>query len=59
MTDDIIEASYKGNIGAIEMMKLFKNASDKEMMKIDKVINKEDWEGYKKLVKKILGVNLK
>lgn len=57
--NDIIEASYKGNIGAIEMMELFKNASDKEMKEIDKVIKKEDWEGYKKLVKKILGINLK
>lgn len=57
--NSIIEAVYKGNIGAIEMMKLFKNATEKEMVSIEKVIKKEDWEGYKKLVKKILGINLK
>lgn len=53
------EAAYKGNIGAIEMIQLYQKASKKEIKELEDIIKKEDWDAYKKLVKKIIGVNLK
>jgi len=55
----ILEAAYIGNIGFEEMIKLYQKATPKETKQIEKVIADEDWNGYKKLVKKILNVNLK
>lgn len=55
----ITEASYKGNIGAMEMIQLYQKATKKEIEELEKVIKKEDWEAYKDIVKKVLGVTLK
>ena len=55
----LTEASYKGNIGAIEMIQFFQKSSDKDIKKMQKIVDKEDWEEYKKLIKKVLGVDLK
>ncbi len=53
------EASYKDNIGFIELLDFYKKASKKEIQNIEKIIKNEDWEGYKKEIKRVLGVDLK
>jgi len=55
----IYEAAYKGNFGMIEMIKLYAMMSEKEIEKLEKIVNNEDWEAYKKIVKKYLDVDLK
>jgi hypothetical protein len=55
----IKEAAYKGNLGMIEMLELYKKASKKEIEELEIAIKKEDWEAYKKIVKRVLNINLK
>jgi len=55
----IKEAAYKGNLGVMEYFQLIQKANKKEVKEIEKAVKEEDWETYKKLVKKILGINLK
>jgi len=55
----IQEMVYDGNIGALEMFKFFQVASEKEIKEMEEIAKKEDWEAYKKLIKKVLKVNLK
>jgi hypothetical protein len=57
--DILTEASYPGNIGAIEMVTFFQKATDKDIKKMQKIVDVEDWESYKKLIKNVLGVTLK
>jgi len=59
MLKDILEASYSGNIGFMEMAQLYQKASPSEIKELENIIKKEDWEAYKKLVKRVLGTNLK
>jgi len=55
----INEMVYKGNMGAIEMITFFQKASSKEIKMMEKVVKSEDWEEYKILIKKVLGIKLK
>ena len=55
----LTEASYTNNLGAIEMITFFQKASDKEIDKMQKIADAEDWVAYKKLIKKVLGVSLR
>ena len=55
----IKEAVYKGNLGAMEYFQLIQKASKKEEKEIEKAVKEGDWDTYKKLVKKILGITLK
>lgn len=55
----ITEASYKGNIGVMEMMKLYQKLTSKEIEELEEIIKEEDWKSYKKIVKKHLGIDLK
>mgnify|MGYP001106719003 CR=1 FL=1 len=57
--DILTEASYPGNIGAIEMIKFFQNASDNDIKSMQKIVDAKNWTSYKKLIKKVLGVDLK
>ena len=57
--EKVEEASYSGNIGFEEMTKFYKKASDEDINKMEKFLNNNDWEGFKKLIKKVLGVLLK
>jgi HPt (histidine-containing phosphotransfer) domain-containing protein len=59
MLKDILEASYKGNIGFMEMVQLYQKATPKEVEEIEEIIRKNDWDEYKRIVKRILGINLK
>ena len=56
---DINEQSYAGNLGFEEMMNFFKIATDKQANQMEKIVAKEDWKGFKNLIKKTLGVKLK
>jgi hypothetical protein len=52
------EAAYKGNIGAVEMMKFYQIASKDEIRLMEALAKKNDWNGFKKLIQKVLGVKL-
>ena len=52
------EASFRNNMGAIEMITFFQKASSKQIIEMEKVVKSEDWEAYKLLIKKVLGVKL-
>jgi len=54
----IFEASYKGNVGMVEMMQLYQIMSDKEIKNLERVIADEDWDTYKKIVKWYLDIDL-
>ena len=53
------ELSYMGNIGFAEMVQFYQQASDKDIKRMEKVIKKEDWDGFRGLINKILKVKLK
>lgn len=54
----IQELSYKKNMGAVEMFEFFQKASNTDIQKMKDIVEKNDWEGYKKLIKKVLGIEL-
>lgn len=53
------EASYSGNIGFEEMTKFYQKADKKDEDEMEKILKNDDWDGFKKLIKKVLGVLLK
>lgn len=53
------EASYAGNLGFEEMIRLYQKATEEQIKKIEDIIRKGDESAFKKIVKKILGVTLK
>lgn len=55
----LLEASYFGNIGFQEMVKFYQKASSSDQDLMDQLVRKNDWEGFKKLIKKVLGITLK
>lgn len=52
------EASYAMNVGFEEMVNFYQKASNSEIKQMEKIIKKEDWNAFKKMIKKVLGVNL-
>lgn len=52
------EASYDGNMGAVEVMKFYQSATDSEIDKLERFIARQDWSKAWKLVQKVTGVNL-
>jgi hypothetical protein len=54
----ITEESYPGNIGIMEIIAFYKKASNKEVKEMEKVAKKKDWEGFKKIIKDVTGVDL-
>ena len=52
------EASYEGNMGAVEVMKFYQSATDPEIDKLERFIARQDWSKAWKLVQKVTGVNL-
>ncbi len=56
---DMNEASYKNNIGFQEMVEFYQKASSSEIKQMETMIKTDSWNGFKKLIKKVLGVNLK
>jgi hypothetical protein len=53
-----VDLSYKGNMGFEEMAKFMKVATPEQQKLMDAIIDKSDWDGYKKLIKSVLGVTL-
>jgi len=55
----LTEAAYHGNIGFEEMVKFYREANDREIEEMEAVIKKDDWEGFRRLIKRVLNVELK
>lgn len=55
----INEMVYPGNMGAIEMITFFQKASKSDITKMEKVVKEENWDEYKILISKVLGIKLK
>ena len=52
------ELSYPGNLGFAEMVQFYREARDSDIAKMEKCLKNDDWEGFKKLIKTVLGVSL-
>ena len=52
------EISYPGNIGFEEMVRFYQKADKGQIDKMEKIIKKDNWNAFKKLIKKVLGVTL-
>lgn len=57
--ENIKEAAYSMNIGFEEMVVFYQKASPSEIKKMEKIIKSENWNGFKKMIKKVLNVDLK
>ena len=53
------EAAYPGNLGFVELCKFWDIASKSEKSKMDDILQKEDWIGFKRLINKVVKVKLK
>jgi len=56
--NNINEAAYKGNMGFEEMMKFYRVASKEDKEKMEKIVKDNNWSAYKRLIKRVLGVQL-
>jgi hypothetical protein len=52
------ELSYKGNIGFHELVLFYRKANDNEIEEMEGIIKSENWNKFKKLVKKVLSMEL-
>jgi hypothetical protein len=55
---DLWEASYPENIGFVEMTQFFKKATNAQKKEMEKLCKAGDWDAYKALIKKVVGVQL-
>ena len=53
------EMTYPGNIGFQEMFQFYAKASHAQIKQMEEIARAEDWKAFKKLIKKVLGVQLK
>lgn len=53
------ETSYPGNLGFEEMVKFYQKANSKQIKEMEDAIKSEDWESFKNLIRKVVGVMLK
>jgi len=56
---DVNEVAYPHNIGFQEMIKFYKIANRSQEKEMKEIIEREDWEGFKELIRKTIGVKLK
>ncbi len=54
----LAELAYKGNVGFQEMVTFYRTATYKEIEEMESIISNDDWTGFRKLIKKVLNVNL-
>lgn len=54
----LTELAYKGNVGFSEMVSFYKKATNKEIEEMEVIIQNNNWNDFKNLIKKVLGVNL-
>ena len=52
------EIAFGGNIGFEEMVKFYQKATSADTAEMEKVIRANDWNAFKKLIKRVLKVNL-
>ncbi len=52
------EASYMGNMGILEMIEFYKIASKQQIKQMEKAAKSKDWEGFKQIIKEVIGVEL-
>jgi hypothetical protein len=52
------ESAYPGNIGFKEMVVFYQKASKEQINQMEKIIAGNDWNKFKELIKKVLGVIL-
>lgn len=50
----INEASYKGNIGVMEMIKFYRIASESEIKEMERAAEHNDWKAFKTIIKRVL-----
>ena len=53
------KAAYAHNMGFEEMVKFYQKASTADIAAMESHIKSDDWDSFKKLIKKVLGVTLK
>lgn len=58
MVQILNEIAYGGNIGFTEMAAFYQKATPKEIKEMEKVTKAEDWDAFKKLIKRVLDVSL-
>lgn len=54
----LAELSYKGNVGFQEMVAFYRKATDDEIEKMEIIVQNNNWNGFRKLIKRVTGVNL-
>ena len=52
------EMTYQNNIGFMEMIQFVQVANKDQQKQMDEIVKNEDWESYKKLIKKVLKIEL-
>ncbi len=52
------DSPYPGNLGFEEMIKFQAKATPSQQKKMDELIDRQDWNAYKLLIKQVLGVSL-
>jgi len=57
--DNVNEAAYFGNIGFEELMEFYKKANRREEFQMKKIIERGDWEAFRKMIKTVTGKELK
>lgn len=55
----IQEKAWEKNIGFEEMMMFYRHATDEEITEMENIVEAEDLEGFKALIKRVIGVELK
>lgn len=53
------EAAYDGNLGFEELVTFYKKADENEKNQMEKIIENDDWRGFKQLIYKVIGIKLK
>ena len=57
-TQIINEVAFGGNVGFSEMVDFYQKANPQEIKQMEKVIKSDDWSAFRKLIKRVLNVNL-
>ena len=52
------EVAFGGNVGFSEMVRFYQVANPQEIKQMEKVIKDDDWAAFKKLIKRVLKVDL-
>ena len=58
ITQKIHEAAYSMNVGFQEMVEFYQKANSREINQMERIIKKNDWNAFKTLIKRVLGIDL-